>query len=68
MEQTRNYNIEYKDTPDHKYAYDFDNVLRHYMMQTFEQYISTKTVKALEMGCFKGEFTEILTNYFDDIL
>lgn len=67
MEQNRNYNTEYKDTADHKYAYDFDNVLRRYMMQTFEQFISGKASKALEMGCFKGEFTEILTNYFENV-
>lgn len=63
----RNYNQEYQDTADHKYAYDFDNVLRHYMMQTFEPYIKSRRGRALEMGCFKGEFTEILTDYFDDL-
>src|SRR5438046_8550661 len=67
MSNNRNYNQELKDTPDHKYAYDFDNVLRKYMMQTFEPYIKGTEGKALEMGCYKGEFTEILTHYFNDI-
>jgi 2-polyprenyl-3-methyl-5-hydroxy-6-metoxy-1,4-benzoquinol methylase len=67
MNNNRNYNQELKDTPDHKYAYDFDNVLRKYMMQTFEPYIKGTEGKALEMGCYKGEFTEILTHYFNDI-
>jgi 2-polyprenyl-3-methyl-5-hydroxy-6-metoxy-1,4-benzoquinol methylase len=62
----RDYNKEAHDS-DRKYAYDFDNVLRHYMMDTFKPYINAKTGKVLEMGCFKGEFTEILTKHFDDI-
>jgi len=65
--RTRDYNQEYQDTADHKYAYDFDNVLRHYMMDTFRPYIKNKHGMALEMGCFKGEFTEILTRYFDHL-
>ena len=48
MSNNRNYNQELKDTPDHKYAYDFDNVLRKYMMQTFEPYIKDTEGKALE--------------------
>ena len=54
----RDYNKEAKDTREHKYAYEFDNVLRQYMMDTFKPYIKTSDGKALEMGCFKGEFTE----------
>jgi 2-polyprenyl-3-methyl-5-hydroxy-6-metoxy-1,4-benzoquinol methylase len=65
--ESRNYNQEYQDTADHKYAYDFDNVLRHYMMQTFRPYIKNRGGAALEMGCFKGEFTEILTQYFSNL-
>lgn len=60
----RNYNQEYQDN-DRKYAYDFDNVLRTYMMQTVLNY--RPGGKVLEMGCFKGEFTEILTRHFNDI-
>jgi 2-polyprenyl-3-methyl-5-hydroxy-6-metoxy-1,4-benzoquinol methylase len=65
--ENRNYNREYQDTADHKYAYDFDNVLRQYMMQTFRPYIKNRGGAALEMGCFKGEFTEILTKYFSNL-
>ncbi len=67
MKQKRDYNKEYKDTSDHKYAYHFDNLMRRYMMQTFTPYIKNNKSRALEMGCFKGEFTEILTTYFDNI-
>src|ERR1700676_2137440 len=62
----RDYNKEAQDS-NRKYAYDFDNVLRHYMMDAFKPYIKSTGGKALEMGCYKGEFTEILTNYFKDI-
>lgn len=62
---TRDYNAEYQDN-DRQYAYEFDNVLRDYMMQSFEPYFNGKG-KALEMGCYKGEFTEMLTKKFDDL-
>ena len=65
MNQERDYNQEYKDTADHKYAYDFDNVLRGYMMRTFNLY--KPSGKVLEMGCYKGEFTEIIAQQFDDL-
>lgn len=60
----RDYNKEYK-SKSGKYAYDFDLELRNYMMDIFLPYIIKG--KALELGCYKGYFTEILTNYFDDL-
>jgi hypothetical protein len=62
----RNYNQEYQDN-DRKYAYDFDNILRKYMMQTVLSFNPDPKGKVLEMGCFKGEFTEILTHHFSNI-
>jgi 2-polyprenyl-3-methyl-5-hydroxy-6-metoxy-1,4-benzoquinol methylase len=62
----RNYNQEYQDN-NRKYAYDFDNILRKYMMQTVLSFNPNPNGRVLEMGCFKGEFTEILTNHFRDI-
>lgn len=61
----RNYNAEYKDSEARKYAYDFDNIMRRYMMRTFQNFLPAG--KALEMGCFKGEFTELLAAQFDDL-
>jgi 2-polyprenyl-3-methyl-5-hydroxy-6-metoxy-1,4-benzoquinol methylase len=61
----RDYNKEAQDS-DRKYAYDFDNLLRYYMMETILPFVK-RTGKVLEMGCFKGEFTEILTRHFTDI-
>lgn len=61
----RNYNAEAKDN-DRKYAYDFDSVVRGYMMRTFEP-LFPKGGKALEMGCYMGESTELIAKYFDDL-
>ena len=67
INQMRDYNQEYQDNAERKYAYDFDNVLRHYMMQAMEAFISDYNGKALEMGCFKGEFTEIIAKKFTNL-
>ncbi len=62
----RNYNIEMADTPDHKYAYNFDlDVMHPFMLQSFKPFF--KPGNCLELGSFKGEFTKRLIPYFDDI-
>lgn len=61
----RNYQQESEDSAERLYAYDFDNVLRHYMMRTFENYMPEGNV--LELGCYKGEFTKILAKRFSDL-
>jgi 2-polyprenyl-3-methyl-5-hydroxy-6-metoxy-1,4-benzoquinol methylase len=61
----RNLNKEYADTEDHRYGYDFDTVLRSYMMREFKGQF--RTGKVLEMGCFDGHFTRIISQRFDDV-
>ena len=61
----RNYNKEAKDLKDRKYHYDFDGVLRHYMMQDFAPFLPKG--KALELGCYMGEFTEIISGKYKDL-
>ena len=62
----RDYNKELKDTPDHKYAYNFDfDVMHRFMLQSFEPYF--REGNCLELGSFKGDFTKRLTPYFKDI-
>ncbi len=61
----RDHNQEYQDTPDHKYAYDFDYVHRRYMLRTFLPFMGHG--KALELGCYKGEFTKLLLPYYEDL-
>jgi len=66
MKNTRDYNKEMSDTPDHKYAYNFDfDVMHHYMLESFIPFF--KEGSLLELGSFKGDFTRRLLPYFDDI-
>lgn len=61
----RDYNKEYRDTSERKYSYDFDSRMRRYMMRSFEAYAPRG--RALEMGCYQGEFTALLAQRFDDL-
>jgi ribosomal protein S18 acetylase RimI-like enzyme len=62
----RDYNKEFKDTSDHKYAYNFDfDVMHHYMIESFKPHFVKGN--CLELGSFKGDFTKRLIPYFDDI-
>jgi len=61
----RDYNKEYKDSDARQYAYDIDYVIRRYTMSTLAPFFSKR--KALELGCFEGETTKLLVEYFDDL-
>lgn len=62
----RIYNAEIADTPDHKYAYRFDfDVMHHYMLKSFVPLFTPGSL--LELGSFKGDFTQRLLEHFDDI-
>lgn len=61
----RDYNNEYQNNNARKYAYDFDSVVRRYMMRTLAPHFTSG--KALEIGCFEGESTLLLTEHFDDL-
>ena len=66
LELKRDYNLEMKDTPDHKYAYNFDiDVMHNYMIKSFEPFFKEGNV--LELGSFAGEFTKKILPLFDDI-
>jgi 2-polyprenyl-3-methyl-5-hydroxy-6-metoxy-1,4-benzoquinol methylase len=62
----RDYNEEMKDLGSHKYAYSFDfDVMHPYMLRSFAPFFVKGS--ALELGCFKGDFTRRLTSHFQDI-
>jgi ribosomal protein S18 acetylase RimI-like enzyme len=62
----RDYNQEFQDTTDHKYAYNFDfDVMHRYMIKSFEPFFKGNDV--LELGSFQGAFTERLLPYFENI-
>ena len=64
MSAARDYNLEYRDNT-RKYTYEFDYILRGYMMQSFVPFLVPG--KALEMGCYKGEFTKLILKHFSDV-
>jgi SAM-dependent methyltransferase len=62
----RDYNKELLDTPDHKYAYNFDfDVMHHYMLKSFIPFF--RSGNFLELGSFKGDFTKRFLEHFTDI-
>ena len=66
MTAERDYDAEFKDTADHRYAYDFDfDVMHKYMVRSFVPLFRQGSL--LELGSFKGAFTKRLLPYFDDI-
>jgi 2-polyprenyl-3-methyl-5-hydroxy-6-metoxy-1,4-benzoquinol methylase len=66
MSETRDYDAEFKDNSDRKYAYDFDfDVMHGYMLKTFRSFY--RPGSCLELGSFKGDFTKRLVAEFSDI-
>ena len=61
----RDFNSEYQDNGARQYAYDFDYIVRRYMIRTFKPFFTNG--KALELGCFEGETTKLYAEHFDDL-
>src|SRR4051812_49506743 len=62
----RDYNSEIRDTSDHKYVYGFDfDVMHPLMIRSFLPFFRPGNV--LELGSFKGDFTERLLPHFSDV-
>lgn len=62
----RDHNREYQDNEGRKYAYDFDTIIRRYLLQTLEPYL-VRDGQVLELGCYKGDMTEQILAYFPTI-
>jgi 2-polyprenyl-3-methyl-5-hydroxy-6-metoxy-1,4-benzoquinol methylase len=66
MEIKRDYNTELSDTDNHKYAYNFDlDVMHPFMLKSFIPFFRNGSL--LELGSSKGDFTERLIPFFDNI-
>lgn len=66
LKQDRDFNAEIIDNAERQYAYSFDfDVMHYFMMVAFKPYFRKGGV--LELGSFKGAFTERLIPEFDDI-
>lgn len=59
----RNYDQEHRDNQGRQYAYDFDWVLRKYLLRTLAPYFKPSG-KTLELGCYQGDMTGLLLEYF----
>ena len=65
MTPARDLNREFADTETRKYAYDFDYRMHAYMLRAFEGLLPAG--RALELGCFEGEFTKRLAAIYPDL-
>ncbi len=64
----RDLRLEHQDTGARKYAYAFDYIHREYMWRAFQPFLPRHAgARALEMGCYRGEFTRTLAGAFDDL-
>jgi SAM-dependent methyltransferase len=62
----RDYDRETQDSSARKYAYQFDfDVMHPYMIQSFEPHFLPGNL--LELGSFRGDFTQRLLSYFEDV-
>jgi 2-polyprenyl-3-methyl-5-hydroxy-6-metoxy-1,4-benzoquinol methylase len=62
----RDYDAEFKDKPaERQYAYQFDAVLRRYVMRSLDPFMPPG--KALEMGCYTGDVTEMIAERYVDL-
>lgn len=61
---TRDHNQEYQDNADRLYAYDFDGIIRHYLLKRLAPHFTNRS-SALELGCYLGDMTAQLLDYFD---
>ena len=62
----RDHDLEYQDNQGRKYAYDFDTIIRRYLLKTLEPYFARKGT-VLELGCYKGDMTQQILEYFPAI-
>lgn len=60
----RDYNQEHQDGADRSYAYDFDGIIRRYLLQTLAPWFQ-RPGSALELGCYRGDMTAQLLGYFE---
>lgn len=66
MNPSRDFNQEFEDRSERKYAYRFDfDVMHPYMVKAFTPFL--RQGNALELGSFKGDFTQRLLPFFDSI-
>ncbi|WP_213780467.1 class I SAM-dependent methyltransferase [Caballeronia sp. dw_276] len=61
----RDYNSEAQSRPEKRYDYNFDEIVRGYMMKRFAPHFQSGP--ALELGCHEGRSTQLLSQHFPDL-
>lgn len=61
----RDYDAEAGQFGERLYNYDFDAIVRAYMMRAFDPFLPAG--RALELGCYKGESTQWLAGRYNDL-
>ena len=61
----RDFNAEAKSRPEKQYQYNFDHILRDYMMKSFIPLF--RSGNALELGCYEGDTALELSKHFKDL-
>lgn len=62
----RDHNAEFRDSDARKYAYDFDGIIRDYLLRTLSPWLH-RDGAALELGCYKGDMTAQILRYFPHV-
>lgn len=62
----RDYNKEYQDNTGRRYAYDFDWIVRKYLLKAWQPYFHGGG-NALELGSFQGDMTEQILEIFQQL-
>mgnify|MGYP003386324950 CR=1 FL=1 len=65
MTAHRDYNREAKSLPDKAYQYNFDHIVRDYMIRSFQPFF--RTGNAMELGCYEGDTAVQLAPFFTDM-
>ena len=63
---TRDHNTEFQDNAERQYAYEFDLTVREYLLRRVA-HTMLPNGPTLELGAFKGDMTEQLLTYYDQI-
>lgn len=66
MVEQRDYDSEFQNNAGRQYAYDFDWVLRKYLLRTLAPYFRPAG-RTLELGCYQGDMTGLLLEHFPEL-
>lgn len=66
LPESRNHDLEFADNRERRYSYDFDGIVREHLLRRLDPQIRTDGA-TLELGAYKGDMTEQLLEYFDNL-